>query len=54
MKPNHWAWTAKTQELKPDRIAGDTVPLGYLSEGAKEYFPYYEWVKKGYVERKVD
>jgi hypothetical protein len=51
LKPNYWVWTVKTQELKPDRLAGSSVPIGYLMEGATEYFPYYQWIKKGYVER---
>ena len=52
MKANNWAWTNKTESLKPDRKAGESVPVGYLTEGYAEYFPYSEWIKKGYVERK--
>jgi hypothetical protein len=51
LKPNYWVWTAKTQELKFDRIAGTSVPLGYLIEGFSEYFPRSSWIKKGYVEK---
>lgn len=51
MKNNPWVWTELTESLKPDRKAGDPVPLGYLTEGATEYFPYASWIKKNYVER---
>ena len=53
-KPNYYVWTELTESLKPERKAGESVPLGYLSEGATEYFPYSSWIKKGYVERKLN
>ena len=46
---NPWTWTALTQSLKPERTAGDTVPLGYLTKGSTEYYPYQSWITKGYV-----
>ncbi|MCM3109981.1 hypothetical protein [Lederbergia lenta] len=52
-KRNLWVWTNKTESLKPDRKAGESVPLGYLTEGATEYYPYYTWIQKGYVREKV-
>ncbi len=52
MKINNWVWTKKTETLKPDRKAGERVPLGYLMEGDKEYYPYSEWIKKGYIMKK--
>lgn len=51
MKYNDWVWTKRTEELKPERKAGHPVPLGYLTEGAHEYYPYQAWIKKGYVEK---
>jgi hypothetical protein len=51
-KPNQWVWTELTESLKPDRKAGESVPLGYLTEGANEYFPFPSWIRKGYVKRK--
>jgi hypothetical protein len=50
-KPNFWVWGKVAEEKYPDRKAGDPVPLGYLTEGHLEYFPYPAWVKKGYCER---
>lgn len=51
MKLNKWVWTELTEQLKPDRKAGDSVPLGYLTEGYNEYFPHPNWIKKGYVKK---
>lgn len=50
-KANPWVWTELTETLKPDRKAGDPVPLGYLSEGHSEYYPYQSWIQKGYVRK---
>ena len=48
---NPWVWTELTESIHPDRKAGTPVHLGYLMKGYKEYYPYNEWIKKGYVER---
>lgn len=48
---NPWVWTNLTETLKSDRKAGESVPLGYLTKGHSEYYPYYSWIQKGYVER---
>ena len=48
---NPWVWTQLTESIYPDRKAGTPVHLGYLMKGYKEYYPYNEWIKKGYVER---
>lgn len=51
-KKNPWAWTHIAESKYPDRKAGEPVPIGYLTEGHSEYFPYRTWIEKGYVERK--
>lgn len=51
-KTNPWIWTELTESIKPDRKAGESVPLGFLKEGYKEWTPCMAWIKKGYVERK--
>ncbi len=51
MKQNPWVWTKKAQDKKPDRVAGDPVPIGYLAEGYSEYYPPASWVHKGYIEK---
>ena len=48
-KVNNWVWSEYAEELKPDRIAGTPVPVEYLMKGDKEYFPYSEWIKMGFV-----
>lgn len=48
-KVNPWVWTELTEMLKPDRKAGQLVPVGYLSEGPNEYYPPAAWIRKGYV-----
>ena len=48
---NPWIWTNKTESIYPDRKAGTPVHKGYLMKGHKEYFPYPNWIKKGYVEK---
>ncbi|AXF39453.1 hypothetical protein KMC73_gp36 [Paenibacillus phage Wanderer] len=39
MKPNPWVWTKLSESKMPDRKAGASVPIGYLTEGNEEYFP---------------
>ncbi|MDR9792699.1 hypothetical protein Q8A72_06880 [Aeribacillus pallidus] len=51
-KSNPWVWTELAEEKKPDRKSGETVPTGFLTEGATEYFPRQSWIEKGYVKRK--
>ncbi|MFJ6415039.1 hypothetical protein ACIQLG_19860 [Terribacillus saccharophilus] len=51
MKLNLWVWSELTQKKKPNRKAGDAVPIGYLIEGATEYHPPHSWIQKGYVEK---
>lgn len=51
-KANKWVWTELAESLKPDRKAGQAVPIEYLSEGAIEYHPPGAWIKKDYVRRK--
>ncbi|GED72556.1 hypothetical protein BRE01_62580 [Brevibacillus reuszeri] len=50
-KANPWVWTELAENLKPDRKAGETVPVGYLFEGYSEYYPYRSWIRNGYVKR---
>lgn len=50
-KANLWVWTEFAESLKPDRKAGEPVPVGYLLEGHSEYYPYHTWVQRGYVIR---
>ena len=50
-KNNPWIWTELAEILKPDRIAGMKVPVGYLMRGSNEWFPYSSWVDKGYIKR---
>ncbi|MFB1100874.1 hypothetical protein [Terribacillus sp. JSM ZJ617] len=49
MKQNLWVWTELTQQKKPNRKAGDAVPIGYLIEGTTEYHPPASWIQKNYV-----
>ncbi|AVF27607.1 hypothetical protein ERICIII_03497 [Paenibacillus larvae subsp. larvae] len=51
MKPNPWVWTEKAEFKMTDRKAGETIPIGFLTEGNEEYFPRPEWIQKGYVKR---
>ncbi|MCY9745041.1 hypothetical protein [Paenibacillus larvae] len=51
-KPNPWVWTQKAESKMPDRKAGTSVPIGFLTEGNSEYHPYQSWIDKGYVKRK--
>lgn len=51
-KVNNWVWSEYAEELKPDRKAGTSVPVEYLMKGDKEYFPYSEWIKMGFVKKK--
>ena len=46
---NKWVWSKYAEELVPDRKEGSPVPVEYLNRGDKEYYPYPEWVKKGFV-----
>lgn len=48
---NPWVWTELTESLKPDRKAGESVPVGCMTRGQHEYYPYSAWIKKGYVKR---
>ncbi|AVF27718.1 hypothetical protein ERICIII_03608 [Paenibacillus larvae subsp. larvae] len=52
MKPNPWVWTKLAESKNPDRKAGETIPIGFLTEGSSEYFPRPECIQKGYVKRK--
>lgn len=54
MKINKWVWTKNAELKKPNRKAGDPVPVGLLMEGFNEYYPYQAWITKGYVEKKGD
>lgn len=51
LKINPWIWTSAAQEKYPDRVEGESVPLGFLTEGHTEYYPYASWIKRGYVKR---
>lgn len=51
-KNNPWVWTEKAEAKKPDRKAGEPVPIGFLTEGSDEWFPHQSWIEKGYVRRK--
>ena len=48
-KVNNWVWSEYAEEIKPDRKAGNPVPIEYLMKGDKEYFPYPEWIQMGFV-----
>jgi len=53
-KANPWVWTTLAESKNPERKAGETVPIGFLIEGNKEYSPRPEWIQKGYVKRNTE
>ena len=51
-KTNNWVWSKLAESKKPDRKEGSSVPLGYLN--SLTLMPYASWIKKGYVEKRVN
>lgn len=51
IKINPWVWSVIAESKHPDRKAGESVPVGYLYVGHREYFPPQSWINKEYVIR---
>lgn len=51
LKVNPWVWSEIAENKHPNRKAGESVPVGYLFVGYKEYFPPQSWINNKYVIR---